>query len=180
MAAANLLLLRELKERPASWSVLPDWLESPELPADRLVALNTTSNELSVFSCEANSLQDAKLRITAALVATRGKLTDVDWIVVPLTWLESAGYEVVNTPRSGNSLDAEVNKGHYDIRHLTANRVLELLKILTPKSGEGELPRRESVYSLALARELRAAEQSGRYSMKIDKLREQVDDILQD
>ncbi len=180
MAAANLLLLRELKGRPDSWILLPDWLSASELPADRLVALNTASNELSMYSCDAERLQDEKLRITAALIAKRTQLKDVDWVVVPLARLEAAGYDIVNTPHSGQSLDSDVNRGHYDLRHLTARRLLELLEILTPESAEGDLPKRVSVLSLELARELRAAEQSGRYRMQDAKLREQVDDILEE
>lgn len=179
MPATRLLLLRELKNKPRSWTEPRTWPAAPDLPADRLVDLDTSSNELSLFSCEPDHLPNAKTRIAAALVAKRVTVKTLTWIVVPLELVTAAGYEVVRTPNHGNSADAEVNKGHHDIRNLTARKLVQLLEMLTPLTEDDGFPRLESVESLALARELREAENSGRYTMT-ERVRGVVDDLLRE
>ena len=173
------LLLRELKRKPNSWIEPRIWPPAPDLPADRLVDLDTSSNKLSVFSCESEKLDKAKITVAAALIAKRNTVRDLDWVVISLDDVKKAGYDIVLTPKSGNSADADVNKGHFDIRNLTARAILKLLEMLTPKLEPGELPRRESVLSLSIAQELKALEaEKGPNFVMTDDVRKSADEIL--
>jgi hypothetical protein len=169
------LLVRKVEGR--NWIEPRDWPDAPELPADRLADLNTKSNQLSVFVCEETDLPGATYHIAVALTANRTQLRDFDCIIVPLTTLQSADFNVVHTPKGGQSDDAEVNKRHHDIRQLTARKLLELLELMTPDADASKLPRRESVLAPVLARALLNAENEGRVKMK-DELRQRVQEEL--
>jgi hypothetical protein len=174
----TLLLLRQV-EKPKNWIEPRPWPAAPDLPADRFRDLNTSSNKLSFFSCESADLAAAKTRVAVALTANREALRDFDCIAVPKDVLVAAGFDVVSTPAGGQTAIPDINKGHHDVRELTARKLLKLLELLTPQTRAGTLPSVVTVYVPTLAQELWAAEQAGTLTMK-DKLRDQVKDQLED
>jgi len=170
-----LLIIREVA-KATDWIEPRSWPDAPDLPADRLASLKTSSNDLSVFSCQSEVLAQAKIDIAVALRAKRDTpLRDFDCVVIPIADVEAADFQEEDTV--GKSADDEVNKTHYDIRELTARRLVDLLALLTPKIEADQLPRLVTVDRLELARALLEAERLGRVTLH-DEVRRRARDLM--
>lgn len=116
------LLLRKI--RKAKWYKNPDvpWLSQKELQADALGDIATAANKLSVYLIEED--KSNLNRVIAALAVQRGNSANFDYALFDLNTIDLLQLEYDRT--KGETLDARVNDWHYDLKQLTASKLLEL------------------------------------------------------
>jgi hypothetical protein len=104
------------------WDTYPDipWLELGQLKADVFRDLSTTDGLLSIWEVPEGLTAE---RIAVAMAATRDNLGPMDIVVFDDLPLQ---LDVVPDRAPGDTPDAEVNSFHYDMRHLTVQKLLAL------------------------------------------------------
>jgi hypothetical protein len=124
--------LRTVKQ--SRWYKNPrvDWLRVGEVQADALLDLRTKDNALSVYEVK----NDAEaIRVATALAATRDHVDHFSYAVFEGSQLPKLGIEPDR--QDGDTPDAEVNKLHYDLQHLTVEKLSGLAQLIS----QGELRR---------------------------------------
>ena len=137
-------LLRYIRQ--SKWDVNRDepladklWLAPGDLQADVFSDLRTTSNSLSVWQIEKDD-KPCLDRIIAALAARRKEIAVFEYAIVDVRAVEELGISISKQP--GDTFDDDANdRWHYDLVELTANRLLELAKLISQRNEMTRLSR---------------------------------------
>lgn len=125
-------ILRKIKKTRWYGADKIDWLAEGEIQAEALADLQTQSNILSVWIVEDNESNLG--RVVAALAATCGSKTIVDYVTIDQKRIEDIGLLMKQT--NGDSPDRTANsEWHRDLLQLTVNGVAALVAEL---SANGE------------------------------------------
>ncbi len=118
--------------RYSKWWKNPDvsWLPPGELQADALRDIRTIRSALSVYLLGS---EISRARIIGALAAKKDRLSQVDYVLLELNFLESTGLILRNTPEHGKTFDNDVNKVHYDIVNLSPLKLYELAQYISKR-----------------------------------------------
>ena len=116
-------ILRKIKKSRWYGADKVNWLAEGEVQAEALADLETQSNTLSVWIVEDD---DSNLgRVVAALAATCGSRTNVDYVTIDQKRIDDIGLLMQQT--NGDSPDSTANsKWHRDLLQLTVNGVAAL------------------------------------------------------
>lgn len=114
--------------RHGRWHKKPgmDWLADDEIQGDALNDIRTHECSLSVYGVDSEASIE---RVVVALAASRDRVTNLDYVVFEDTNLPSLGITVLST--TGQTPDMLANSLHYDLGHLTADRLAGLAKIIS-------------------------------------------------
>jgi len=116
---------------------LKDWLEvdiamanlaEGETPADPVCSFNTSKCCMSVFAIDN---QESASRIAAALISKAGNLQVFEYVIFSSTDVKDIGFSIKNSP--GMTDDAEINKLHYDLGCISAQKLIQLTDRLISK-----------------------------------------------
>lgn len=100
------------------------WLRHEEIPANILKEFRISHNELSTFEFEE---EDEFTRIAAAY-AIKGDKNFLDYIYFSPEILKAIDIELSKT--LGDTTDTQVNKSHFDLIKLSAEKVVRLAHVL--------------------------------------------------
>lgn len=120
-------LLRKIKG--SRWAFTKPDNES-EFPADPLADLNTLTNSLSLYLIE-NKRRDLK-KIIVGIATTRENIESMGYALIKITDMEKTGFKVIEN--LGDTPYAEVNILHRELKDLTAERLIELAKLIHKKA----------------------------------------------
>lgn len=126
-----MLFLRKIER--TKWLTPDDtsWLESGDIPADPLGDLATTGNAFSLWHIEEDRSNFD--RVVAGFASKLGNPRNFGYSLFRQEVLTNLGLAVNKT--TGDSFDQEVNeKWHWEVVHVSADRLLELAKALFPLS----------------------------------------------
>lgn len=145
------VMLRRLDNRRRWDKVDLPWLGQGEIPADPMADLKTNENKLSVYYVEKNqsNLND----VIEAIAATRNFPDRFDYLLFDEEICSELKIEVRDT--KGETPNEEVNKKwHRDLAELSADKLLELAKVVyekgeTHRELEKEMLERVAKASLA-------------------------------
>jgi len=144
------------------WSNEPQelaWLKQGEIPSDPLADLNTSKNSLSLYYVEDESNHFILKHIAAALAATRDSFDKLDFQLIDaqtLARLELPLYQTL-----GDTPDQHVNSLHYDLRELSAQKLLKLAEEMLPQSA-----RRDRISEREIQALIQAQVESGRIDIE--------------
>ena len=120
-------LFREI-ENKSWWDKSQDdltWLEEGQLVADVFKGLRTEKGTLSTYFIDAERSNES--RVVAAFACTRESLQRVDYVLIPT----DAVADIFKTKIiPGETADDEVNRWHRDIVDLTAQKLVELARLI--------------------------------------------------
>ena len=137
--------------RQPLWYKYPelDWLPDGGPQGDALGDLQTGGNALSVYRVENETGRE---RVIVALPANRDNLANLDYAVFDDAGLASIGVAI--NQEDGQTPDLGVNRLHYDLANLTAQRLVHLAQVISSRE-HARIPGRE------IEAGLRRAVQSG-------------------
>jgi hypothetical protein len=112
------------KVRKSRWllSEAEPWLAEGGVQADALRDMETDANRLSVWMIhddESNLDQ-----VLAALAANCDYVTNIDYVLFPLSYLDDLG--IARTRKLGSTLDRTTNEWHVDLGCLSASQLASL------------------------------------------------------
>jgi hypothetical protein len=128
-----------------------DWLRPDEPWGDCLRDLATDEGNLSVWWIDRD--RSNLDRVLAALASTRESIGTFDYRLTPLEWVRRYGLTIVKCP--GQTADDLANeRWHWDLRHLSAHRVVIAARCLWRRGESARLtpPRVERLLRDGLAR----------------------------
>jgi hypothetical protein len=100
------------------------WLNNDELPSDALLNVKTQNNSLSIYLLDDEGADLEK--ILCAHASTRDHINRIDYVVISEDMLLETGMELENTP--GQTPVNYVNDLHHDIVHISADRLIGMVK----------------------------------------------------
>jgi hypothetical protein len=159
-------MLRKIEQRRWYKGTFP-WLVQNEIPADPLADLKTSQNNLSVFYIneDLSNLTD----VITAYAATRDYAVNFDCLLFDEQICSELNIEIKET--KGTTCDEEVNiKWHRDLTKLSADKLLELAKVIYQKGKQCRKSEKEITEMVA------RASRAGRIPIKDlkEKLRQRV------
>lgn len=103
-----------------------DWLAQDEIPSDPLADFTTKSGALSIYVIE-HLEHELIQRVAAAIAATSSNLSNLDFAIIRVENIHSLEFKISHEPAT--TPDEFVNRLHYDIRNLSAQALVGLVKL---------------------------------------------------
>jgi len=129
-------LLRKVRRPRWYHNVNLGWLQQGEIPADPLTDLDTQSNKLSLWHVEDD---ESNLdQVVTAIAATREHLDKVDYALLDQRYIWQLDIQVEKTP--GGTPLAEADLWHRDLTHLSAQKLLDLAKVMWDRARTARRP----------------------------------------
>jgi hypothetical protein len=119
-------LLRKIRKSRWYKNELPPWLPQGSLQADPLSDLNTQDNSLSLWQIQANNsnLTD----IVLALATTLQSISNIDCAIFDSSLISEINCKIEQ--KEGRTCYQEASKWHCDVVELTADKLLQLAKLI--------------------------------------------------
>lgn len=142
------VMLRKLDNRRRWDKVEFPWLGHCEIPADPIADLKTVKNNLSVYYIKED--RSNLFDVVEAIAATRDCSDRFDYLIFDQEVCSELKIEVENT--RGRTPNQEVNKKwHRDLTQLSADKLLELAKVIYEKGETHRKQEKEIIKMLARA-----------------------------